>query len=565
MGVSDAEECGGARRAFGCGERGGRAAAVVGIPGAGPRDRVDAEAEPAGGSDAEDAGCAAGGRVRRAGRPRDGGSRGPRGDPRDRRGCGGGTGGWVRRRGMRRCVAGVRVRRARRPRGGGGRDPRGRSTRPVWMRRRNRWAGQTPRKRDARRAFGCGERGDRAAAVVGVLGAIHETGVDAEAEPAGGSDAEEAGCAAGVRVRRAGRPRGGGGRDPRGRSARPVWMRRRNRWVGQTPRNAAVRGGRSGAASGATARRWSGALGAIHETGVDGDTEPVGGSDAEECGGAWRAFGCGERGDLAAEAVEVLGPVHIPVLRERRQADSGGGGVRSHRGEGARGSPRNPAEELRRGLWRKAGDGEPDQHEAAVRGRDDDRLGVREPEERGLDEGQGQERGVRAGRSRDAPRRPPRPRAPRVRASPRGRRAPGARPSSPEEPRQPVDKTPRMGIRPRRDGELHRPGGCGALSPQVAARIACAIRSALSRGEGGPSPHPSPAALRTASTFSTACRGRSPRRGGAPARGGRGPARTAARADRRSSPAGARRRPPARAAGSAGSSSGREPEPARRR
>ena len=29
----------------------------------------------------------------------------------------------------------------------------------------------------------------------------------------------------------------------------------------------------------------------------------------------------------------------------------------------------------------------------------------------------------------------------------------------------PVDKTPRMGIRPRRDAEPRRPGGCGALSP----------------------------------------------------------------------------------------------------
>ena len=30
---------------------------------------------------------------------------------------------------------------------------------------------------------------------------------------------------------------------------------------------------------------------------------------------------------------------------------------------------------------------------------------------------------------------------------------------------QPVDRAPRMGIRPRRDGKPHRPGGCGALSP----------------------------------------------------------------------------------------------------
>ena len=117
-----------------------------------------------------------------------------------------------------------------------------------------------------------------------------------------------------------------------------------------------------------------------------------------------------------------------------------------------------------------------------------------------------------------------------------------------------------MGIRPRRDWETHRPGGCGALSPPgggpnrlrdpfrplsrggrtlpaplpggasrrvgtrrtfasawylsagiptgdgsvgasapVAFRIARAIRSALFRGEGEPSPHPSPAALRAAS------------------------------------------------------------------
>ena len=39
----------------------------------------------------------------------------------------------------------------------------------------------------------------------------------------------------------------------------------------------------------------------------------------------------------------------------------------------------------------------------------------------------------------------------------------------------------------------------GRFPHRVAARIACAIRSAVFRGEGGPSPHPSPAALRAAS------------------------------------------------------------------
>ena len=39
----------------------------------------------------------------------------------------------------------------------------------------------------------------------------------------------------------------------------------------------------------------------------------------------------------------------------------------------------------------------------------------------------------------------------------------------------------------------------GRFPHRVAARIAGAIRSALFRGEGGPSPHPSPAALRAAS------------------------------------------------------------------
>ena len=39
----------------------------------------------------------------------------------------------------------------------------------------------------------------------------------------------------------------------------------------------------------------------------------------------------------------------------------------------------------------------------------------------------------------------------------------------------------------------------GRFPHRMAARIACAIRSAVFRGEGGPSPHPSPAALRAAS------------------------------------------------------------------
>ncbi len=39
----------------------------------------------------------------------------------------------------------------------------------------------------------------------------------------------------------------------------------------------------------------------------------------------------------------------------------------------------------------------------------------------------------------------------------------------------------------------------GRFPHRVAVRIACAIRSARFRGEGGPSPHPSPAALRAAS------------------------------------------------------------------
>ena len=71
---------------------------------------------------------------------------------------------------------------------------------------------------------------------------------------------------------------------------------------------------------------------------------------------------------------------------------------------------------------------------------------------------------------------------------------------------QPVDKSPRMGIRPRRDGEPHPPGGCGAPH-RMAARIASAIRSALFRGEGGPSPRPSPAALRAASASQPAHEG----------------------------------------------------------
>ena len=65
--------------------------------------------------------------------------------------------------------------------------------------------------------------------------------------------------------------------------------------------------------------------------------------------------------------------------------------------------------------------------------------------------------------------------------------------------RQPVDRTPRMGIRPRRDGEPRRPGAGGPLSPPDGGpdRWRDPFRR-LSR-EGGPSPHPSPAALRAAS------------------------------------------------------------------
>ena len=62
----------------------------------------------------------------------------------------------------------------------------------------------------------------------------------------------------------------------------------------------------------------------------------------------------------------------------------------------------------------------------------------------------------------------------------------------------------------------------GRFPHRVAARIAGAIRSALSRGEGGPSPHPSPAALRAAS----AREGLSPQPGRVGCARSRYPART---------------------------------------
>ena len=88
---------------------------------------------------------------------------------------------------------------------------------------------------------------------------------------------------------------------------------------------------------------------------------------------------------------------------------------------------------------------------------------------------------------------------------------------------QPVDRTPRTGIRPRRDGEPHRPGGCGALSPPDGGPNRWRDPSRrLSRG-GRTLPHPSPAALRVAS----AREGLSPQpargrfgAGGAPVRSG---------------------------------------------
>ena len=48
------------------------------------------------------------------------------------------------------------------------------------------------------------------------------------------------------------------------------------------------------------------------------------------------------------------------------------------------------------------------------------------------------------------------------------------------------DKTPRLRIRPRRDEEPRRPGGAGRFPHRVAARIACAIRSAVFRGREDP-------------------------------------------------------------------------------
>ena len=59
----------------------------------------------------------------------------------------------------------------------------------------------------------------------------------------------------------------------------------------------------------------------------------------------------------------------------------------------------------------------------------------------------------------------------------------------------------------------------GRFPHRMAARIACAIRSAAFRGEGGPSPHPSPAALRAASAHE----GLSPQPGSRRARGLRRP------------------------------------------
>ena len=67
------------------------------------------------------------------------------------------------------------------------------------------------------------------------------------------------------------------------------------------------------------------------------------------------------------------------------------------------------------------------------------------------------------------------------------------------------------------DTRVHRPGGCGAPH-RMAARIARATRSALFRGEGGPSPHPSPAALRAASASQPAREGLSPQPVRAPRR-----------------------------------------------
>ncbi len=70
---------------------------------------------------------------------------------------------------------------------------------------------------------------------------------------------------------------------------------------------------------------------------------------------------------------------------------------------------------------------------------------------------------------------------------------------------QPVDKTPRRGIRPRRDGEPPRPGGCGALSPSDGGpnRLRDPFRP-LSRG-GRTLPGGASRRVGARGTFSTAC------------------------------------------------------------
>ena len=76
-------------------------------------------------------------------------------------------------------------------------------------------------------------------------------------------------------------------------------------------------------------------------------------------------------------------------------------------------------------------------------------------------------------------------------------------------PQQPVDKAPRMGIRPRRDGEPHRPGGCGALSPQDGGpyRLRDPFRPLSRGGRTLPAPLPGGASRRVGARgiFSTAC------------------------------------------------------------
>ena len=63
---------------------------------------------------------------------------------------------------------------------------------------------------------------------------------------------------------------------------------------------------------------------------------------------------------------------------------------------------------------------------------------------------------------------------------------------------QPVDKAPRMGIRPRSDGEPHPPGGCGALSPQDGGpdRVRDPFRRLSRGGRTLPAPLPSGASRR---------------------------------------------------------------------